>query len=245
MCQHEKSPEQLADIYRCHHRELPAYIQRMLQENWVPPRELQKVLGQHTMPHIGHRVHSAIIPIPPPQVPEPPQTERVVIPQASGTRNERLVPFPLNYDQLDKDVLCELLEKELKLHYETKAKAVWKKEKEKADVKFEYSQEGWQMALEDAQCQGSQLHQDEWQLIQEDTNHQERGARRARELAARHHKWEEIPSSGLGSQYAMPLQGSFPHVVHPPDGLGPQYVQTQQGLPPGLAQTSKVWSNNG
>ena len=32
-CQHEKSPEQLADIYRCHHKELPAYVQRMLQEN--------------------------------------------------------------------------------------------------------------------------------------------------------------------------------------------------------------------
>ena len=147
MCQHEKSPEQLADIYRCHHRELPAYVQRMLQENWVPPRELQQVLGQHTMPHTGHRVHSAIIPIPPPQVLEPPLTERAVLPQASGTRNERPAPFPLNYDQLDKDMLCKLLEKacinkqeaELKLHYETKAKEVWKKEKEKADVKFECS----------------------------------------------------------------------------------------------------------
>ena len=95
------------------------------------------------------------------------------------------------------------------------------------------------MALKDAQYQGSQLHQDEWQLIQEDTNHQEREARRARELTVRHNRWEEIPSSGLGSRYATPPQGSSPHIVHPPDGLGPQYVQTQQGLPPGLAQTSK------
>ncbi len=103
------------------------------------------------MAHTGHRVCLAIIPVPPPQVPEPPQTERVVIPQASGTRNERPVPFPLNYDQLDKDVLCKLLERacidkqeaELKLHYETKAKEAWKKEKEKADVKFEHSRDRW------------------------------------------------------------------------------------------------------
>ena len=96
------------------------------------------------------------------------------------------------------------------------------------------------MALEDAQCQGPQLHWDEWQPIQEDANHQEREARRARELAARHSRQEEIPSSGPGSRYATPPQGPSPCIVCPPDGLGPQYVQTQQGLPPGLAQTSRV-----
>ena len=48
-------------------------------------------------------------------------------------------------------MLCELLERvhidkqeaELKLHYETKAKEAWKKEKENADVKFECSRDGW------------------------------------------------------------------------------------------------------
>ncbi len=95
------------------------------------------------------------------------------------------------------------------------------------------------MALEDAQCQGSQLHQDKWQLIQEDANCQEREARRARELTARHSRQEEIPSSAPGSWYAMLPQGSSPCVVHPPDGLGPQYAQTQQGLLPGLAQASR------
>ena len=38
-------------------------------------------------------------------------------------------------------------EAELKLHYKTKAKEAWKKEKEKADVDFEHSWEGWRMAL--------------------------------------------------------------------------------------------------
>ncbi len=95
------------------------------------------------------------------------------------------------------------------------------------------------MALEDAQCQGPQLHWDEWQLIQEDANYQEREARRARELAARYSRQEEIPSSCPGLQYATLPQGSSPHIVCPSDGLGPQYVQTQQGLPPGLAQTSR------